>query len=49
VQKKASETQYWLELLQDSGADNFPAIATLHRKATELLAIFTAIGKRLKD
>ena len=49
VQKEASETQYWLELLQESGADTSASIADLHREASELLAIFTSIGSKLKE
>jgi four helix bundle protein len=49
IQKEASETQYWLELLQESGADTSECIADLHREATELLAIFTAIGRKLNE
>ena len=49
VQKEASETQYWIELLQESGIDTSPAIVDLHREASELLAIFTTIGRKLKE
>jgi four helix bundle protein len=49
VQKEASETQYWLELLRESGADTSSALANFHREATELLAIFTAVGRKLKE
>lgn len=48
VQKEASETQYWLELLTESGIARTPA-AALHKEASELLAIFTTIGKKLKQ
>src|SRR4051812_29259334 len=48
VQKEASETQYWLELLHESGLDTSKALNDLHREATELLAIFTTIGRKLK-
>jgi len=49
VQKEASETQYWMELLQESEIDTSPEMTSLYREATELLAIFTAIGRKLKD
>ena len=49
VQKEASETQYWIELLQESEIDTSSKMADLHREATELLAIFTAIGKKVKS
>lgn len=48
VQKEASETQYWLELLTESGLDPSASAHELHREASELLAIFTSIGKKLK-
>jgi four helix bundle protein len=47
VQKEASETQYWLELLIESEIAKKRAVM-LHKEATELLAIFTSIGKKLK-
>ena len=49
VQKEASETQYWLELLAESEICEPPMIAGVLQESTELLAIFTAIGKKLKD
>jgi four helix bundle protein len=49
VQKEASETQYWLELLIDSSTCPNSVAADLHKEASELLAIFSAIGKRLKQ
>lgn len=48
VQKESSETQYWLELLLESGIAKQKAIV-LHKEASELLAIFTSIGKKLKE
>ena len=45
VQKEAAETQYWLELFVESGINE---AAPLLEEATELLAIFTAIGRKLK-
>lgn len=48
VQKEAAETQYWIELLIESGiANNFSA-KSAHSEVSELFAIFTAIGKKLK-
>jgi four helix bundle protein len=47
VQKEASETQYWLELLVESGIANNPIAKSLLNEATELLAIFTATGRTL--
>ena len=48
VQKEAAETQYWLELLIESSIGN-ERVSSLHQEATELLAIFTSIGKKLKQ
>lgn len=48
VQKEASETQYWLELFIESDVAEAPPTA-LHSEASELLAIFTSIGKKLKQ
>ena len=49
VQKEASETQYWIELLMESGIAAKAAAESLHKESSELLAIFTAIGKKLKS
>ena len=46
VQKEASETQYWLELLIELEIAKDRAVM-LHMEATELLAIFTSIGNSL--
>lgn len=48
VQKEASETQYWIELLFESGIAAQAPAKKLHGESSELLAIFTAIGKKLK-
>jgi four helix bundle protein len=48
VQKEAAETQYWLELLMESDIEKQKSVS-LHKEASELLAIFTSIGKRLKQ
>src|ERR1700751_847220 len=48
VQKEAAETQYWLEpLIESEFAKNAHATA-IYKESSELLAIFTAIGKTLK-
>jgi four helix bundle protein len=49
VQKEASETQYWIELLIESGIAFKADAEKLHKESSELLAIFTAIGKKLKE
>jgi four helix bundle protein len=48
VQKEASETVYWIELLIESGIAPGPRAKELHQESSELLSIFSAIGKRLK-
>src|SRR4051794_32618247 len=45
VQKEAAETQYWLELFIESDFCK-QAPKNLHQEASELLAIFTSIGKK---
>src|SRR6266487_6123194 len=49
VQKEAAETQYWIEMLMESGISKTESAADLHKESTELLAIFVSIGKRLKE
>lgn len=48
VQKEASETLYWIELLIVSGIAPKVVAHDLLKEPSELLAIFTAIGKKLK-
>jgi four helix bundle protein len=48
VQKEAAETQYWLELLIESGLDKTRAASDLHKESSELLAIFGSISRKLK-
>jgi four helix bundle protein len=48
VEKEASETQYWLELLQETQLGNAEENSKLLRECRELTAIFTAIGKTAK-
>lgn len=47
VQKEAAETQYWIELLVESGIGATPSARALHTESTELLAIFTTTGRTL--
>jgi four helix bundle protein len=49
VQKEAAETQYWLELLIESNLCPNQAAASLQEESSELLAIFTSIGKKMKQ
>ncbi|HSH37660.1 MAG TPA: four helix bundle protein [Chthoniobacterales bacterium] len=49
VEKEAAETQYWLELIIGSSIQSGEEARHLHQESTELLAIFTTIGKKLRD
>jgi len=48
VEKEASETQYWLDLMIEAGVGNNNDCKLLLGEASELLAIFTATGKSCK-
>ncbi|MBW2662795.1 MAG: four helix bundle protein [Deltaproteobacteria bacterium] len=48
VEKEASETQYWLELFEESHIGDIENRSWLMQESTELLAIFTSIGKTTK-
>ena len=49
VQKEAAETQYWIELLIEPKIGSEDTVLALLKESTELLAIFTTIGKRLNE
>lgn len=49
IQKESAETQYWLELLNEAEVGQTAPSPALLQESTELLAIFTSIGKRLKE
>ena len=46
--KEIEETEYWLELLEDSGCVAAAKLADLLDKTRQLIAIFTTIDKRSK-
>ncbi|MCX5815336.1 MAG: four helix bundle protein [Proteobacteria bacterium] len=48
VEKEAAETQYWLELCEKATVGNSSDRQWLLNEATELLAIFSSIGKTSK-
>jgi len=48
VEKEAAETQYWLELCRETKILNREGLDELQQESSELLAIFTAIGKSTK-
>jgi four helix bundle protein len=49
VEKEAAETLYWIELCGQAGLGRAEDRSWLLRESTELLAIFTAIGKTTKS
>jgi four helix bundle protein len=46
-ESEASETQYWMEIIVEAGWLTWPQIKDEFEECTELLAIFTAIGKNV--
>ena len=47
-ESEASESVYWLEIIEEMNWLESAKIVTVIREANELLAIFTSIGKTLK-
>ena len=47
-EKEASETQYWLEVIVDAGWLSMEQIKNEYEECSELVAIFTSIGKSTK-
>lgn len=45
-ESEASETQYWLELIVDAKFLSWESIKAEYEECSELLAIFTSIGKK---
>ena len=48
VEKEASESQYWLELFEEADVGDQEQRSWLVQESTELLSIFTAVGKTAK-
>jgi len=46
--KEAAETQYWLELIIESGMGNEENVRKLHKECSELLALFSSIHQGVK-
>lgn len=46
-ESEASETQYWLEVVVEANWLSKEEVKTEYEECSELLAIFTSIGKRL--
>jgi four helix bundle protein len=49
VEKEAAETQYWLELCAEANIGHPEELCWLRQESSELLAIFTSIGKTTKS
>jgi four helix bundle protein len=49
AEKEATETQYWIELLIESGIAADASANDLHTESSELLAILTTIGRKVKE
>ena len=47
--KEAAETEYWLELLHESGYLNDSEFSSIHRDCVELLKLLTSIINTAKD
>ena len=45
-ESEASETQYWLEVIVEVGWISWDEVQSDHQECSELLAIFTSIGKK---
>ena len=46
-ESEASETQYWLQILTDAGFVTQSDVELIYGECSELLAIFTSIGKKV--
>ena len=46
-ESEASETQYWMEVIVEAGWLTWPQLKGEFEECTELLAIFTTIGKNV--
>jgi four helix bundle protein len=48
AQKESAETDYWLEICQQSGIGDKQQVGALAKEARELLAILTTINRKAK-
>ena len=46
MESEASETQYWLKVIIEVGWKNRQQVTAEYEECSELLAIFTSIGKK---
>jgi four helix bundle protein len=49
VEKESAETQYWLEICQEANVGHSHERVSLLKECSELLAIFTSMGKSTKQ
>lgn len=49
VEEEADETSHWLEILQESGMMSEEQILPVLRESNEMVAIFTASGRTVRD
>jgi four helix bundle protein len=49
VEKEAAEAQYWLELCQEAHLGDPQELKSLQQEVSEILAIFTRVGKTTKE
>ena len=47
-ESESSETQYWLEVIAEAGLLSWERIKPEYDECSELVALFTSIGKRIK-
>ena len=47
-ESEASETQYWLEIIVKAELLKWEEMKSVHQECSELLAIFTSIGKNIR-
>ena len=48
-ESEASETKYWLEIIEELGWGNFGRFNELYKESLELLALFTSVSNNLKS
>ena len=47
-ESEASETQYWVEIITEVGWLSWEKVKNEHEECSELLAVFTSIGKNVR-
>ena len=49
VEEEADESQFWIEVIIESGNSEGDLVKSLHKESKELTAIFTSSGKTAKE